>query len=101
MIHTRICDLLKIEHPIVLDTTGDVARAYGAKNTPTMYIINADGVLAYWGGIDNDPSADNVGKTNYVAKALDEILAGQTVTEAKTKAYGCSVKPAKPKSDKK
>lgn len=91
----------KIEHPIVLDSTGDVARAYDAKNTPTMYIIAADGTLAYWGGIDNDSSADNVGKTNYVAKALDEVLAGQTVTESKTKPYGCSVKPAKSKSDKK
>lgn len=87
----------KIEHPIVLDTTGDVARAYQAKQTPTMYIINTDGVLAYWGGIDNDKSADKVGKVNYVAKALDEIIAGQTVTEAKTPAYGCSVKPAKAK----
>jgi peroxiredoxin len=87
----------KIDHPILLDTTGDMARAYDAKNTPTMYIITADGTLAYWGAIDNDSSAENVGKVNYVAKALDEILAGQTVTEAKTKPYGCNVKPAAPK----
>lgn len=91
----------KIEHPILLDTTGDVARAYEAKNTPTMYVINADGVLAYWGAIDNDNSAENVGKVNYVAKALDEIIAGQTVTESKTKPYGCSVKPAAAKNTEK
>lgn len=84
----------KIDHSILLDTTGDVARAYDAKNTPTMYIVNADGVLAYWGAIDNDKSADTVGKVNYVAKALDEIIAGQTVTESKTPAYGCKVAPA-------
>jgi peroxiredoxin len=86
----------KIEHPIVLDTTGDVARAYNAKNTPTMAVINADGTLAYWGAIDNDTSAENVGKVNYVAKALDEIIAGQTVTESTTKPYGCSVKAKAP-----
>lgn len=90
----------KIEHPIVLDTTGDTTRAYEAKNTPTMYIISADGTLVYAGAIDNDDSADNVGKVNYVSKALDEVLAGQTVTESKTKAYGCNVKPVPPKSDK-
>jgi peroxiredoxin len=86
----------KIEHPIVLDTTGDVARAYDAKNTPTMAIINTDGLLAYWGAIDNDPGTEP-GKVNYVSKALDEILAGQTVTESKTKPYGCNVKAAPPK----
>lgn len=92
----------KIEHPILLDTTGDVARAYEAKSTPTMYIINAEGTLAYWGAIDNDSSAE-VGKVNYVSKALDEIIAGQTVTESKTKAYGCQVKakPAASTKDKK
>jgi peroxiredoxin len=91
----------KIEHPIVLDTTGDVARAYDAKSTPTMYIVNTDGVLVYWGGIDNDKSAENVGKVNYVAKALDEILAGQTVSEPKTDAYGCRVNAAPAKSTEK
>src|SRR5262249_12841506 len=90
---------LKIDHPILLDTTGDVAPAYDAKNTPTMYIVNADGALAYWGAIDNDPGTEP-GKVNYVSKALDEIIAGQTVTESKTKPYGCQVKPAEAKGKK-
>lgn len=90
----------KIDHPILLDTTGNVGRAYQAKNTPTMYIINADGILAYWGAIDNDDSADTVGKVNYVSKALDEIIAGQTVTTTKTKPYGCNVKLAPAKEEK-
>jgi peroxiredoxin len=92
----------KIEHPILLDTTGDVARAYNAKNTPTMYIINAEGVLAYAGAIDNDSSGGKVGDVNYVEKALQQIVAGETVTEPKTKAYGCQVKaaPAKVKDKK-
>lgn len=78
-------------YPILLDESGNVGRAYGAKNTPAMVIIGKDGVIAYMGAIDDDPS-DKIGKTNYVAKALDEILAGTTVTMPKTKAYGCSIK---------
>ncbi|MBL8761150.1 MAG: thioredoxin family protein, partial [Phycisphaerae bacterium] len=35
---------------------------------------------------------DKAGKTNYVAKALDEILAGKPVSQSKTKPYGCNVK---------
>lgn len=84
----------KIEHPILLDEAGTTGKAYGAKNTPACYIIAADGTLAYMGAIDDDPSM-KVGKTNYVAKALDEILAGKPVTTATTKPYGCSVKYAK------
>ena len=82
----------KIDFPILLDETGEVGKAYQSKNTPTMYIVDAKGNLAYWGAIDDDSGAEKAGKTNYVAKALDEVLAGKPVTTAETKAYGCSVK---------
>ncbi len=88
----------KIERPILNDATGEVGEAYGSKNTPTMYIIDKQGNLAYWGAIDNQPNPDPKsleGATNYVSKALDELLAGQSVSEPKTKPYGCSVKYAK------
>lgn len=81
----------KIEYPILLDETGKVGKMYGAKHTPEMYIINKDGTLAYHGAIDDEPGK-GLGKTNYVAKALDEILAGNKVTTTETKPYGCSVK---------
>jgi peroxiredoxin len=81
----------KIEFPILLDEDGKVGRLYGATRTPEMFIINKDGTLAYHGAIDDEPGK-NVGKTNYVAKALDEILAGKPVTTTQTKPYGCTVK---------
>lgn len=90
-----------IKHPILLDEGAKVAQTYTSKNTPTMYIIGADGTLVYWGAIDNDKSADTVGTVNYVAKALDQVLAGETVTDAQTKPYGCSVKYPKNDSDSK
>jgi len=81
-----------IEFPILLDESGDTGKAYGAKNTPLMVVIGTDGKIAYWGAIDDDSSAKTPGKTNYVAKALDEILAGKPVTTKETRPYGCSVK---------
>lgn len=84
----------KIEYPILLDENGTVGREYGAKTTPHMYVIDKTGILAYAGAIDDNESASTVGQTNYVAKALDEILAGKPVTTKTTKAYGCSVKYA-------
>jgi peroxiredoxin len=84
-----------IQRPVLNDSTGKVGHAYDSLNTPTMYIIDKSGNLAYWGAIDNKPTpdpADINGATNYVQKALDEMLAGQSVSEPKTKPYGCNVK---------
>jgi hypothetical protein len=60
-----------------------------------MFIVDAQGKLAYAGGIDDKRSSnpdDIKGAKNYVALALDEMKAGKTVTESNTKPYGCSVK---------
>ncbi|MBU6412904.1 MAG: redoxin family protein [Planctomycetes bacterium] len=82
----------KMEFPILIDEEGTVGKAYGAKNTPTMVVITPDNKVAYYGAIDDDNGADGPGKTNYVAKALDEILAGKEVTTKTTRPYGCAVK---------
>ena len=79
----------------LLDTPGTVGRAYGAKTTPHMFIVDPKGTLIYAGGIDDTPSTDQADmKTakNYVSTALDEALAGKPVTTATSQAYGCSVK---------
>jgi hypothetical protein len=65
---------------ILLDAEGTVGKLYGAKTTPHMYVINAEGTLVYQGAIDDKPSteADDIpGAKNYVKAALDEVLAGQ------------------------
>ena len=79
----------------LMDEDGTAGRAYGARVTPHMYIVNAQGVLVYAGGIDSIPSArvDDIAKaTNYVRQALAEIKAGKPVSVATSQAYGCSVK---------
>lgn len=81
-----------ITAPVLLDETGTVGMSYGAKRTPEMYIINSQGVLAYHGAIDNRSDASAPGDVNYVRNALQQVLAGETVTTTETKAYGCGVK---------
>lgn len=90
----------KLDYPILLDEEGTVGRAYGSKNTPTMYVIDSKGVLVYKGAIDNLGAGKPEGGTvvNYVENALADIKAGKPVAVAETKAYGCGVKYAKPKS---
>jgi peroxiredoxin len=80
---------------LLLDPEGKAGRAYGAKNTPDMVVIDPEGKIAYEGAIDSKASpnpADIPSSTNYVRAALDESLAGKPVSNPTTKPYGCSVK---------
>ena len=79
----------------LMDDDGKVGRAYGARTTPHLYIVDPTGTLVYAGGIDNKPSsnvADIASSTNYVKAALSETLAGKPVSQASTRPYGCSIK---------
>jgi hypothetical protein len=79
----------------LLDPDGVVGHLYDARATPHMVVIDAKGVVAYIGAIDDKRSTDLADvKTakNYVAAALDELAAGKKVTIAATHDYGCSVK---------
>lgn len=79
--------------PILLDEDGKVGRLYGAKTTPHMYLINADGILLYNGAIDDNKGRE-LGETNYLANALTAYFAGETIEVTETQPYGCSVKYA-------
>jgi peroxiredoxin len=81
-----------LPYPILVDQSGEVGHLYGAQTTPHMYIIDGTGKLAYMGAIDDDPRGSSDNPKNYVAAALDELEAGNAVTTAETKPYGCSVK---------
>lgn len=89
-----------LEHPILRDVDGKVGKAYGATNTPHMFVIDKDGTVVYAGAIDNSPDGERKspqgGDTviNYVDAALEALAAGKPVATPSTKAYGCSVKYA-------
>ena len=80
---------------LLIDSDGKIGKAYGAKTTPHMFIIDPKGKIAYQGAIDSISSANkgDVKKAkNYVDTALTEALAGRKIAMAKTTPYGCSVK---------
>ena len=80
-----------VNHPILADSDSAVAKAYGAKTTPHMFIIDKQGKIAYEGAIDNDPEGNKADKINYVDKALTELSTGSSVSVPETKSYGCGV----------
>lgn len=91
----EIADRKLASTAVLIDESGQAGRAYGAKTTPHMYIVDPDGVLIYKGAIDDKPTTkkDSIaGARNYVLAALDESMAGKPVSMASTKPYGCSVK---------
>jgi hypothetical protein len=80
---------------VILDPTGKVGKAYDARTTPHMYVINAEGTLMYMGAIDDRPTArhsDIEGARNYVREALAAMEDGDDIPNKVTRAYGCSVK---------
>lgn len=82
---------------VLLDPSGKMGMAYGAKTTPHMYVISPDGQLLYNGAIDDKPTTDvNDVPTasNFLNAALNEAMAGKAVSMPTSKAYGCAVKYA-------
>ena len=79
----------------LLDPEGVAGRAYGARATPHLFIVNAAGNLVYNGAIDDKPTQDKAdipGARNHVLAALGELKAGKAVSVPTSRPYGCSVK---------
>lgn len=84
----------KADHFIV-DADGTIGKAYAAKVTPHMFIINKEGTLVYDGAIDSKATtdaADVESADKLFVNALEATLAGKPVENAKNKPYGCGVK---------
>jgi peroxiredoxin len=84
-------------HPVLRDEDGKIGRAYGATNTPNLFVIDKTGTVVYAGAIDNSPDGEGQspagGKlVNYVDAALADLAAGRPVQTPVTKPYGCGVK---------
>jgi len=77
----------------IQDASGQIGHLYKMKTTPDVYVIGKDGTLDYQGAMDDHPYpfGDPRKARNYVSAAVDELLAGKTVTISQTKPYGCGV----------
>ena len=79
----------------ILDADGKIGKAFGAKVTPHIFIVNKEGTLSYSGAIDSKASTnqeDVASADKLFANALDAVLAGKEVVNAKNQPYGCGVK---------
>lgn len=75
-----------------LDKDHKLADAYGATRTPHVYLMNKDNVLVFVGAIDdNSRSAADVENT-YLADAMNELASGKAITQATSRAIGCTIK---------
>ncbi len=83
-----------LPRPVLLDPTGAVGKAYGAKTTPQIYIVEPGGTLVYSGGLDNAPLGEPQGGTlqPFADDAIRTVVGGGTPAAGRTKPYGCSVK---------
>ena len=77
--------------PVLIDKNNVFADKMGATRTPEVFYFDENDVHVYHGAIDNDRSGDNISKT-FLKTAFDEKIAGKTISESDTKAFGCSIK---------
>jgi peroxiredoxin len=77
--------------PYLYDETQEVARAYGAQTTPDVFVLDAEGRIAYRGAPDADHDDPSLNAA-WLREALDAVLAGSTPARAETKPVGCSIK---------
>ena len=78
-------------YPYLKDADSSVARAYGAKVTPDVFVVDGSGVIRYRGYVD-DSAKPEERKTTGLTDALDAVLAGKPVANASTRAFGCTIK---------
>jgi peroxiredoxin len=81
----------KLDFMILKDEDSRIADAYGATRTPEVFVIDPAGLLRYHGRIDNTKEIARV-KRSDLREALDEMLAGKTVSIPETKSFGCPIK---------
>lgn len=83
------------DFPYLIDESQVVARAFGATNTPHVFILQKSGndfKVAYIGTIDNNSRDESAATKKYVEEAVDALLLGQAVATPNTKAIGCTIK---------
>lgn len=83
------------DFPYLYDESQQIVKAYGATNTPHVFVLKKTGnelTVAYIGAIDDSSRNADEASKKYVEQAVDELLAGKAVSTTKTKAIGCGVK---------
>mgnify|MGYP005815643663 FL=1 len=83
---------MKYEFPYALDKDHKIADAFGATRTPHIYLFDADMKLVYVGAIDDNARDANAVESFYLKDAIEQMVAGEKITQSKTKSLGCTIK---------
>jgi peroxiredoxin len=75
----------------LFDPDGRVGRSFGAKTTPSFFVIDRDGKLAYQGAMNDDIYDNRPDGADHVRAALDDLLAGRPVKVPQTQPQGCAI----------
>jgi len=77
--------------PYLFDATQETAKAYGARVTPHVFLLDAEQVVRYHGRVNDSKDQTKV-ESNDLVDAIEAVLGGHEVANASTKAFGCSIK---------
>lgn len=77
--------------PYLHDETQSVARAYGARTTPDLFLLDSELHLRYRGAADADHQ-DPSQKAAWLRAAIDSVLRGEEPEPSETEPVGCSIK---------
>lgn len=83
------------DFPYLTDDTQRVARAFGATNTPHVFVLRREAnsfIVAYIGAIDNNSRNGALADKKYVEDAVNALLSGNAVPTQKTRAVGCGIR---------
>lgn len=81
-----------MKFPYAVDATSDIARAFGATRTPEAFLFDAKGKLVYHGTVDDNAKAPAEVEKAYLKDAVTAVASGKKVSNAETKALGCTIK---------
>jgi peroxiredoxin len=73
------------------DASQQTGRAYGARVTPEVFVIDRQRRITYQGAIDDNWQDARQAKQPYLRLALDALLAGRQPEPAETKPIGCGI----------
>ncbi len=80
----------KYSFPYLQDATQKVGKAYGATNTPQVFVLNPQRKIAYMGRIDDSMHPDKVTE-RYLEAAISAVLKGEEPEVTETKPLGCEI----------
>ena len=88
----------EVTYPILKDRANRYADKVNARVTPEIFVVDKKGRVVYHGAFDDRKGPNDTGATNYLANALDSVLAGKAVSQPEVKAWGCGIKRVKKKA---